>query len=866
MRNNYGPIKTLQRWIKKENNQCFKKFKIVGSESNPIRIRDKHGYILCFLSNNVFLMASREAKVVYLGVCVTPKEKTSENFVCLSEAFRLDQIETKNETKIPDQSNISQIHDLIVQGDKEFSQEKPLLHLMMIDTQSSQYIKVTLKLTQTLYLVLKNGEFVTREFISNQKEESLTPEIEDNFIRPHTLDLKDRSPNENITTIELMRRAKDFLGIDFITPFKNGEYLLATSDYMNFAVFKFKGRDSISLLDGSKFNLSSKKLVGLTHVGESEILLLFHDGSTKSIMVKDPHKPSSAKLEDQSGTFENTFMNYLEQDEETNKTMYFKKMVLVGLAALELDFDHYTDSRREELPEELDLDVDYYLQEEDEKNKKEVERKIEEIENLKRDYRDDITKLNQLKKEEEWLKQLKKTEERLSEFKENYKSKSNNFGYRIALNREKEKIQEENELKKTDWDIQYSAFSSREDDFTADNNLTPQQKLEELFLKKYYKELEVYEHFYFIAQQEISSLTSFSFRAPTSIPEVKSLWKKLNHHQLMFISEELKPNDEEENKISLDLKRASEEISMSFKKKPGASQGVSEQINPSHPIQRRNKLKEFYEVGAPWMDYDVVVCASRGYSLRDGRFLLFYSKLRKPNLQGTYSLASKKIRLNLLFKEVEKVIEEMKTVKPKSGIDQEDYDEKEANEGQGGDPEPHGMEESSRKKESREIDENRKKDNEKKKRPFYQAFSDIEDIWVSLHLVQTLLDQRGHEYWEQIYKTYLVANYMDQSSGTIFKRLITFKFKIRASQQDILLYDVFDGIDNSDIIPGSIKVENKLHKTDFISAKHYPVIKDEFDEHDHYYLPTRPLSTIDRLGVLNLFTEKTVQDVFVFKP
>ena len=69
--------------------KCFKMFKVIGSEGSGMRIKDRHGYMITFLSNNMLLMASREAKKVYLGVCVAPHEKTSTNTIYLSEAFSL---------------------------------------------------------------------------------------------------------------------------------------------------------------------------------------------------------------------------------------------------------------------------------------------------------------------------------------------------------------------------------------------------------------------------------------------------------------------------------------------------------------------------------------------------------------------------------------------------------------------------------------------------------------------------------------------------------------------------------------------------------------------------------------------------------
>ena len=71
---------------------CFKMFKVIGSEGSGMRIKDRHGYMVTFLSNNMLLMASRKAKKVYLGVCVAPHEKTSANTIYLSEALSLSEL------------------------------------------------------------------------------------------------------------------------------------------------------------------------------------------------------------------------------------------------------------------------------------------------------------------------------------------------------------------------------------------------------------------------------------------------------------------------------------------------------------------------------------------------------------------------------------------------------------------------------------------------------------------------------------------------------------------------------------------------------------------------------------------------------
>ena len=758
--------------------ECFKKFKLIGCDGNPTRIRDKYGYTLCFLSNNVFLMAGKKAKIVYLGVCVAPKENTSENFISLSEAFDLNEVDPE----ILESSRLSTIHDIIAQRDEEFSEECPYINLFMMDAIHSQYMKVTFRLTDTLYKVLRNGEFVTREFISNQTEESLTPILEDHFVGPHQIELSapfgrmTPHPNQRLSSIDRMKRARDFMGIDFITPFSNGEYFLATSDYESFSVFKFNGGESISQLENSFFNLGNKKLRGLTQVGESEMAFMLDDGSIKRILISNIGT-ANVELVELSNLRDQTLIgNHLIQS--TERSQLFKVKLIQSLAELEFDFENVV--RRNRLGSFMSNfskvarteGVRSYLDQNDlDQNQKplnQVKRALENLQNLAQSKNQSLD----IEEEKKRLNSFLRMENQVIEFMKLDHSRQDIDDVKTQLERD------------SDWDYSVSNFWTRSQEQDYDEGRSErsqpgsQKEFNELVRSFLYKLVEVYQDHFHLAKEEPSSIASFRYR----------------HERIMS-------HQEASSKFG---KRSSANVSVGIESEQNIRDGDSED---------QEEL---------WKINDVLICSTRGYSLREGRRIVFYQKDWSEADDGNFRKLRDEIDLKDLSQKVETKIDQMRDP---------EFSNKRR-------PSLHQTNSALNRRNPQEEDFFGDTNEEYSSKPF----SDVEKIWI------TNLSQKSRKSYyndgqkiQLPFMMHLLFNYQDERSGNTFKRLVSFPFFVRRFG--------FTGVTAADISLDSIDVVNKYHKRDFSSSKIGMLGVSETAPREK---SVTVCGSIDELGVLNL--------------
>ena len=830
-------------------------------------------------------MASRKAKKVYLGVCVAPQENTSENTIYLSEAFSLANIQPERMKE----SDFGCIHDFIVKKDQKFSEEKPLLHLLMVNGLRSVYLSVSLELTQSLYTILRNTQFLSREYIDSQNEEEMTPILQDVSTGPKSLGLI-KQPANQLTPTEFMYCARELRHVDFLTPFNNQQYFLATTNYLNFAIFKFNESEpsiSISQLENSEFNLNSKNLAGITQIGDCELVLVTADGSAKTLKIKDPNQSSNSVIE-QSAVLQNICLNQLEKTGKRQK--YLEKKLLGRLAELEYDFDQevlHNHTKYGEFSESKQSDL--YTHENDVKDKGVTQQLLKQLEDSRGSQGGDKTLLKQ---EKDRLTKFQTFEDSLKKFKSRETETEEYFRtYRDKINKKKKDIQNRNDdqgeaagyedpeiLKDGRWDPLTSAFYSNStlDDFGEDaenqrSRADPDENFKALLMAKYYKEIEIYREFHYLAKEEISCIASFSFKVPRGLEGVFPYKTPMKKEEISMPMREAEKDFKKKQEASMPIpirkpekvfKKKQEPASLAFEKNSDDSEVDIDDENQDS----QNKSKKSV------LQYDVLVCATRGHSLRDGLHLVFYLKERSSDSIESFKRGSKVLRLRKLLGEVEDILQERKTLKiPKKWKKDEKIKEGENNSsvgGESGHSETHSTDnisqsqgESTKATERASKGSKETKANSKNIRPF-QPFTDIESMWV------TQLSEASHprdQSFFQFYQMNLVANYKDPSSETIFKRLISFSFKIGAKKRIFATDtdDIFSGLDYYSIEPGTIRVINKYHKKDFCSIRSSGLVdgEDGYGKVINRQIP--PIGTIDRLGVMNLNVDQKIRLEFV---
>ena len=225
---------------------------------------------------------------MHLGLCGLRQDYPSRNQIFLFYVFSLHDSEHFR-SLLKDKKLDFAIHDMIIQKDQNFSEENPLLHLLIMDAKRFLYSKIALRLTETLYKILMKRDFMTNKEIIKFSKTSLTP-VMDAFFGPYSLDWVKGEKREEVTQkmeieFDSVSRRRNSLNLDFLIHFKDMEYFLATSDLINCSVYKFNGGSVISCIQKSIHNDEERRLVSYARIGNFGILLLLEGGFANWIRI-----------------------------------------------------------------------------------------------------------------------------------------------------------------------------------------------------------------------------------------------------------------------------------------------------------------------------------------------------------------------------------------------------------------------------------------------------------------------------------------------------------------------------------------------------------------------------------------------------